>query len=65
VKWEPDANQWRYTPGFLAPGEYTAAFTCQAADDSPEEPANGIGFTESMGSPVTVAANQDSVVSFP
>ncbi len=65
VNWEADANRWRYTVGFLAPGEYTVAFTCQAADDSAEEAENGIAFTPSTGIPVSVAANQDSVVNFP
>ncbi len=65
VNWEADANQWRYTVGFLAPGEYTVAFTCQAGDDSAEDPANGIEFIESEGSPIAVVADQDSVVNFP
>ncbi len=65
VTWNADSNQWDYTVGFLAPAEYTVAFTCQAAEDSAEEPDNGTVLTESPESPTIVVANQDSVVNFP
>ena len=31
-----DGNDYRYSIAFLDPGEYTAAFTCQALNDDPE-----------------------------
>jgi hypothetical protein len=65
VNWNADSNQWDYTVGFLAPGEYTVAFTCQAAEDSAEVSDNGTFLTESPDSPTIVVANQDSVVNFP
>lgn len=55
---------WEYTIGFIAPGDYTVAFTCQAADDSAENPDDGISFVASADSPITVVADQDSVVNF-
>ncbi len=64
VSLDADANQWRYTVGFVAPGEYTVAFSCQAADDSAADPDNGIVFTESQDSPIMIIADQDSVVNF-
>ena len=45
VNWDTDSNQWRYTVGFVAPGEYKVAFTCQAAGDSAEVSANATAFT--------------------
>ena len=56
---------WEYNVGYLAPGDYSVAFTCQAADDDPEEPDNGITLIESSDSPTNVVADQDSTVDFP
>jgi hypothetical protein len=56
---------WDYTVGFLAPGEYAVAFTCQAADDFPDAANDGIELTESSDSPTTVVVDQDSTVDFP
>ncbi len=36
VKQKEDSMTFAYTVGFLPAGEYTIAFTCQAADDDPE-----------------------------
>jgi len=48
VKQNADTGAYEYTIGFVAEGEYTVAFTCQALDDDPalddalalEQPAN-------------------------
>ena len=55
---------WEYVVGFVAEGEYTVAFTCQAGDDSAEEANDGIEFVESADSPTTVIVDQDSTVDF-
>ena len=59
-----DSGLWRYTAGFLPPGEYAVAFTCQAGADSPEEPDDGIAFVGSPDSPTTVIAGEESEVDF-
>ena len=59
-----DDGQWQYTVGFLAAGEYTLAFTCQAADDSSESASDDISFVESIDNPVTVLAGQNSTLNF-
>jgi uncharacterized protein DUF4382 len=64
VNLDNDSGQWSYTAGFIAPGEYTVAFTCQAENDSSESADNGIEFTTSPDSPTTVVADQDSTVNF-
>jgi uncharacterized protein DUF4382 len=56
-------NEWQYTAGFLAPGDYEVAFTCEAANDT-ETPDEDIDFISSPDSPTTVIADQDSVVNF-
>ena len=58
-----DGSDWRYTVGFLPPGEYTAVFTCEAANDT-NAPDEDIAFISSSDSPTTVVADQDSVVDF-
>jgi hypothetical protein len=35
VTYDSQADQWRFSIGFVAPGDYTAAFTCSAAADDP------------------------------
>jgi len=37
VDLDPDDGSYRYTVGFLAPGDYTVAFTCDAGKDEPAE----------------------------
>jgi len=64
VAYNDDSGLWDYTVGFVAPGDYTVAFTCQAADDSPDSGDDGIVFVESTDSPTTVTADQDSTVNF-
>ena len=60
-----DTAMWEYIVGYVPPGEYTVAFTCQAVDDSAEVPDDGIEFVESADSPVMVVADQDSTADFP
>jgi hypothetical protein len=37
VKFDADANEYRYAFEFMSVGGYTLAFTCQAANDSPDD----------------------------
>ncbi|PLW83716.1 hypothetical protein CWI75_05070 [Kineobactrum sediminis] len=64
VRFNDDSGAWEYEVGFLAPGDYTVAYTCQAADDSPESAEDGIEFVTTPDSPTEVVADQDSVVNF-
>jgi len=64
VSFNDDSGLWDYTVGFVAPGMYTVAFTCQAADDSPDRDDDGIVFVESADSPTEVVADRDSTVNF-
>jgi hypothetical protein len=59
-----DTGLWDYTAGFLPPGDYTVAFTCQAGDDSSEAADDDIDFINSPDSPTTVNAGQTSTVDF-
>ncbi len=56
-------SQWRYTVGFLPPGDYAVAFTCEAGHDT-EAPEDNIHFVGSPDSPATVEADMDTVVDF-
>ncbi|MFO8005252.1 DUF4382 domain-containing protein [Thioalkalivibrio sp.] len=42
VKQDPEDGLYRYTVGFLAAGDYTVAFTCDAAADEPESDEVGV-----------------------
>jgi len=64
VSYNNGSGLWDYTVGFVAPGMYTVAFTCQAADDSPDKGDDGIVFVESEDSPTEVLADKDSTVNF-
>jgi hypothetical protein len=64
VNLDNDTGLWGYTVGFVGPGEYTVAFTCQAADDFPDAANDGIELIESSDSPTTVVVDQDSTVDF-
>lgn len=64
IIWNADESSWNYTLGYLMPGNYTVAFTCQSAEDSPESAGDNIIITESDDSPTTVTAGQDSTVNF-
>jgi len=57
-------GRWEYTVGFLAPGDYTVAFTCQAASDSADSADDGIEFASSPDSPTAVIADQQRTVNF-
>lgn len=35
VEYDEDSGEYRYEIGYVAEGDYTVAFTCQAADDDP------------------------------
>lgn len=64
VSLNDESGLYEYTAGYLTPGEYTAVFTCQAADDSPEFDGVVFVFVESADSPTMVVADEDSVVNF-
>ena len=64
VTFDLDSGLWGYTAGFLPPGDYTVAFTCQAGADANEAPDDGIEFVGSPDSPTTVIAGEESVVNF-
>lgn len=59
-----NSGDWTYTVGFLAPGDYTVAFTCQAGDDDPDSGNDGIEFVDSSDSPAQVLDGQDTRVDF-
>lgn len=65
VALDDDSGQWMYTVGYVSPGEYRVGFTCQALDDSPEAPDDGIEILPSGDNPVTVVADEDAVADFP
>jgi hypothetical protein len=56
VKFDAGANEYRYAFEFMKVGEYTLAFTCQAANDSPDVD-NIIDFTV-LAETVTVVDDQ-------
>ncbi len=64
VNLDNDTGLWGYTVGFAGPGEYTVAFTCQAADDFPDAANDGIELIESSDSPITIVVDHDSTVDF-
>ncbi len=49
---------------FLAPGTYTVAFTCQAAQDNPDQADSAVTFSP-IKTGVVVTANQTVTVDFP
>lgn len=61
VELNTDSGEFEYRAAFLAPGEYTAAFTCDAADDNPATD-DAIAFTP--GQSATVTANSTAAVNF-
>ncbi|MDQ2068565.1 DUF4382 domain-containing protein [Natronospira bacteriovora] len=48
-----ESGEYEYTAGFLLEGDYTAAFTCEADQDEPEED-NEIDFLQSLNTSVSV-----------
>ena len=64
VSLDNSSGDWSYTIGFLAPGAYTVAFTCQASDDDPDKADDDIEFVGTDDSPAQVLADQDTPVDF-
>ena len=69
VRLDDASGEYRYQALFLAPGSYTVAFTCQAADDKVPDADNpgadvddAIAFTAGMDA--TVVADQTTTVNF-
>ncbi|MEA5445695.1 DUF4382 domain-containing protein [Gammaproteobacteria bacterium AB-CW1] len=56
-----DSGEFEYTVGFLEEADYSAAFTCEADQDDPEE-GNDIEFLQKHNSSVT--AGEESTVDF-
>jgi hypothetical protein len=61
VKLDEQSGEYRYRAAFLSPGDYTAAFTCQAGADDPEAD-DDIAFEPAMNAAVSV--DQDTRVDF-
>ena len=62
-----DPNTGNYTLGFLAPGKYKVAYTCDLDDteiDANTDPGETVVFTPVAGKAVTVAAGQMADVDF-
>lgn len=61
-----DINTLTYVVGFLAPGEYTVALTCNAADDDPEQDNSltNAPLTFISTASVTVTAETESMLDF-
>ena len=53
VAMNDETGEFEYTAGFLLEGDYTAAFTCEADQDDPEE-ASPISFLQAQNTSVTV-----------
>jgi hypothetical protein len=54
-------SQYNFAASFLPPGVYTVAFTCQAADDHPDQSDN---ITFNPVTTTTVTSGNNSVVMF-
>lgn len=61
VHYDDGSGTYVYELGFVAAGDYTIAFTCQAADDDPATDDN-IAFVDPAD--VTVVADQDTIHDF-
>ncbi len=61
VKLDNTTGQYQYTAAFLEPGNYTVAFTCQAAQDDPTA-IDAITFSNTAN--VTVTANTVTAYNF-
>lgn len=69
VKYDAETGHYGYAVPFLAPGTYTVAFTCQAADDAvpdAEDPAADVDdpLTFTAGTDATVVADEVTTVDF-
>jgi len=65
-----DPNTGNYTIGFVAPGKYKVAYTCDldsvAVDaDLPQTPEETVDFTPAGGTVVTVVSGQNADIDFP
>ena len=65
-----DPNTGNYTIGFVAPGRYKVAYTCDMDDtevdaDVPQEPEETVDFLPPAGVAVDVVANAVKDVDFP
>jgi hypothetical protein len=58
VQWNADDSAYEYRLHFIAPGDYTVAFTCHALDDDPEV-VDGLEFASPVN--VTVIDDQEAV----
>jgi hypothetical protein len=69
VRFDDVSDSYAYVVPFLAPGAYTVAFTCQAADDMiPDEDNPGADVDDAIvftaGADATVVADQATTVNF-
>lgn len=65
VEFDEQSGEYRYQAAFLEQGDYTLAFTCQAALDQPESDENAEdGFEFLSSKSVTVEAGQNAEVDF-
>ncbi len=69
VRFDDVSGSYAYVVPFLAPGDYTVAFTCQAADDAVPDAENpGVDVDDailfSAGIAATVVADQATTVNF-
>ncbi|ALS97434.1 DUF4382 domain-containing protein [Lacimicrobium alkaliphilum] len=66
VEFDEQNAEYRYQAAFVAQGDYTLAFTCQAALDQPETDENAEdGFVFLSSKSATVEAEQTAEVDFP
>ena len=61
VKLDNDSGNYRYSAGFLAPGDYTVALACAAGDN----PATADSLTFSTPKNAPVASDSSTEVDFP
>jgi Domain of unknown function (DUF4382) len=64
VSLDGESGLWSYEAAFLAPGEYTVAFTCEAGNDTADVAGDELAFVESADSPTTVVDGEESIVDF-
>ncbi|HKJ10358.1 MAG TPA: DUF4382 domain-containing protein [Gammaproteobacteria bacterium] len=63
VKLDSQSGKYRYKAAFLSAGDYTVAFTCDAAQDNPDQADPGVSFSSPDNA--TVTANRTTKLSFP
>ncbi|HYW04892.1 MAG TPA: DUF4382 domain-containing protein [Gammaproteobacteria bacterium] len=62
VKLDSQSGNYTYRAAFLSAGDYTVAFTCDAAQDSPDQADSGVSFSSAHNAAVT--ANNTTTVDF-